>query len=263
MSITSGIRSGVISGMRSGVNASKGGMSGVSRDATSSKYVPSTAGEWTATLAAASIGTGNPMSTWLLQEASGNPADSIGAVTLTATNAPGYQAAVAGWARKAVTWTDASNKQFTNFAGVPNLSANSIALLGYFYTSNTPAANREIAGVGLATVTTVRATTAQKYGVVDSAGIAVDGTVNYGAGVRPLLLVYNLTTSALLLYTDAEKITGVWNSTSGGGVWIGGVTATSPAGGCLYAAMWSGTAAEFNDARARSLLQTLGWTVAW
>ena len=259
-----GQRIGPRIGPKIGIGDVTDAMAGVSKDATSLKYVPNTLAQAQTTMRTAGMASGHdPSYLWRAQEAAGNLADSIGIATLTAANAPGYQAAVAGWTRKAVTWADGTNAQFANFADIPNLNANSIALLMYVFTSNTPAANRNVCGVGNATVSDVQATTGQKYQVTDSAAVAVAGTVNYGAGVRPMLLVYDLTGLNLKLYTDAEIITGVYNLTSGGGLWIGGVTALSPTGGCLYAAGWTGTAAEFTDAQARSLLQTLGWTVAW
>src|SRR5262245_47294003 len=83
-------------------------LSAVSRDATSNILVPANAAEWAQVLASAGISSGGPSALWLFQEASGNPADSVGSFTLTASGTPTYQAAVSGWTRKAITFADAA-----------------------------------------------------------------------------------------------------------------------------------------------------------
>ena len=71
-----------------GSSADDEGTSGIvptwSLDATSLKGVPASLSEWNQLIAAYGLGIGAPSDLYLLQEASGNAADSIGAIPLTA-----------------------------------------------------------------------------------------------------------------------------------------------------------------------------------
>ena len=71
----------------------------VTQDATSGKYIPQTAAEWTTLLAGSGIP--NPSLLWRCQETSGTLADSIGSFTGTIpSGAPTYANAVPGWSSK-------------------------------------------------------------------------------------------------------------------------------------------------------------------
>src|ERR1044072_8995183 len=83
------------------IDTNAASMSGVSRDATSGKYVPASADEWTQTRAAAGILSGNPSSLWLCQT-NGSVDDAIGAVTLSESGVVSYQQSVTGWAGQGV-----------------------------------------------------------------------------------------------------------------------------------------------------------------
>lgn len=232
-------------------------------DGTSGLGVPATKDEWAKLLDSVFVAERVPTYGWNFQDASGGAISAFGGIALAEQGAPTYQQSVTGWTRKAVKWADGNNDRFTAFAGIPNLNANSFAQLGYIFTSNTPAAEREIMGMGLATVSQVRATTAGVYKGLNASGGTATGAVLYGPSVRPVMYVYNRALSTLKIYTDAEIVTVPYAVISGGGVWFGGQTTQAPTGGVLFGAAWSGSVAEFVDDEVRDMLTALGWTVDW
>lgn len=238
-------------------------MANVSRDSGSNVYAPSNADQWTTTMSQAALTTGNPTSTWLCQEASGNLADSIGSFTLTANATPLYRQAVAGWSRLAVGTDDgAGNEGFMSTdAGLPDPATTSYLILAYVALLAVPAANRGVMIFANVPVIEARYTTTPRYMIVNSTGTA--GTSNPGSAVRPVVIRSNQTADTNLLATDQEKITELWSSPAGRRVALGGFDAAAPSALYLYAAMFTGAAAELTDAQLKTLLQTLGWSIAW
>lgn len=243
-------------------------MASVTRDATSLIYVPASAGEWSSTMAVAGIGSGNPASTWLCQEASGNLADSIGANTLTVAGASwAYRQAVTGWTRLALTVPDASaNHNAQNNATVPDVQTTSVLLYGIVsMPAAAPAANRRIAHLDGTSAAIIQLNTTPRLQCVTggAGGSVVTGTANPVNAVRPLIACVNRTANTAKVYSDQEKITGTQGTYSGVSIGWGSSSGTSPAMGLLYGAMWTGSAAELTDAQIKTLLQTLNWGIAW
>jgi len=239
----------------------------VSQDATSSIYCPSDEAEWTTTLAAASITSGNPSNLWLLQEASGNPADTIGGATLTANATPLYEQTVTGWTRKAVGMNDGSSSNFSS-SSVVNLSTTPYLRLAYVKLTATPAATRELMGIGATTSHRyVTISNAPVYGAQIISGAGVSGASNPSTDVRPVIVAVNRTDSTFKVYTDQEIITGNWVNPGAGSALVifgnAGAGHLSPPSRVLYAAGFSGAASLLSDAQVRTLLQTLGWTISW
>jgi uncharacterized repeat protein (TIGR01451 family) len=237
----------------------------VSKDATSGIYVPASSTEMTNLGLFAAANT-----LWLSQEASGNLADSIGALTLTANATPGYQAAITGWTRKGVALTDGTaNQRFGATTGVgPDPSTTSSAWLVYVkLTTATPAATRGV--LGLASNVSVQHTSGADQIKIVCVGVTTAGATTYTDGsVHPLLLVYDRTNSRVKAYTDKEVITGTYGAgaTDGNkGFGTGGSVSTPAGGNVLYGALWTGANAESlsTSATAKTLLQTLGWTIPW
>lgn len=272
--VRAGIKCGVRAGIAAGASADEltasggGGMTGVTQDATSLIYVPATAGEWTTTMAAAGIGSGNPASLWLCQEASGNLADTIDSNVLTVAGANwAYRQAVTGWARLALTVTDASaNHNAQNNATVPDVQTTSALLYGVVsMPAAAPAANRRmahldgtaIAAIGLSTVPRLQCVTG------GTGGSTVSGTAVPTGAVRPIIIAVNRAANTAKVYSDQEKVTGTQGTYSGVSIGWGSSSATTPAIGLLYSALWTGAAAELSDAQIKTLLQTLGWTIPW
>jgi hypothetical protein len=214
--------------------AKRGGaftMSGVTRDATSNVYSPASAAEWTTTRSVAGITSGNPFSMWLLQEASGALADSIGTAPLTNSGGMAYQQAVTGWTRVSMLASDLNGAySLANAAdtALPDLSAESSLVLGYLKITGAP------------------------------------GSGNVTTAVRPWVLRYDRAASTIALFTDLEKVSIAFaNSGSTKRIFYGAGFQNAPGFQILYGAHWKGAAAELSDASVRSLLQALGWTVAW
>lgn len=233
----------------------------IPQDGPGSVYVPETNAQFSALTGV------TPLSIWLCQEASGNLVDVNGVNTLT-KNALGhlYQQAVAGWTRKAVTTVDGTaNQKWVNTTTAPNASADSIAFLAYIRTPSAPAATRTLLVAGTTLEHRVASGLSKaRYTVLgvntDSASTFADGTV------RPVLIVYDRTNSAAVMYTNQDVVTGTYGAgVLGINVALGAGGASAADAGFLYAAIWTGAAAEALrvTATARTFLQSLNWTIPW
>lgn len=257
-----GSRHGAQIGAR--VGAPVGGrLNTVARDALSGKYVPETLTQWDTVLSVAGITSGGPSSLHLLQEASGNPADSIGSFTLTRTGTVTYQSPVSGWSRLGIAWVDGGNATLLNTdSGLPDVSTTSHMLLGYcLFPGAPPSAQRALGGVGT-TMTSARISTTPRTQVV--AGATVSGTVDPTNAVRPVIIQVNRTAGAAFVNTDQEEITTAnLTGVTGKRIGWGGVGVLTPNMTLMYLVGFHGAAAEMDIAAKRSLLQTLGFSPAF
>lgn len=267
-----GLRSGLAAGLRAGLavgvgadqlRPDSGGSPAADQDATSGKYVPSSVAQF------AALGIAAPVSIHLLQEASGNPVDSVGSYNLTAAGSPTYQQNVTGWSRKAIGFTQVANQRLGAGAGVgPNPGTTSTLMLIYAAIVGAQGGNREVFGPNITggTFAKVQVTTTPRLRTnVITGGITTGASDPTATGLQPMMLKVDRTGGAVVLYTGQEKITGVYNaaiaeSTSKG---YGSSGATSFGGLIAYGAVWAGASAEVSDAQAKSLLQALGWTIPW
>lgn len=232
----------------------------VAKDGPSSVYVPGSAADFTAL----SITPANSL--WKCQEASGNLADSIGALTLTASGTVGYATSVPGWTRKGVTMNDGTSGGFRAASGVgPNPATTSSLWLGYVSVT-AAAANRAIMGVTDG-ATFFRAQ-AQTTGKVLRANVSnlstADGATDITAlGVIPIAILYDVTNSRAALYSRTEKLVPTYSGAVDGNKGFGLSTLLPPAMSLVWACMWSGANAEINDAAVKTRLTSLGWVVTW
>lgn len=244
----------------------------VSRDATSLVRCPASATEWSDLVAYhVAIGTTNfpatfvPSFLWLCQEASGNLADTIGGVTLTANNAPSYSNVVAGWTRVAVGTADGTaNQRFASTsASLPDLSTTSALFIGLIAITATPGGVRGVFDLGT-TVTEARVTTTPTARLISGANTA-SGANTLNTGVKPWCNRFNQTDDTNSLFTDTEKITPTFGATvTGKGVRIGGTGGAAPsAARYLYAVETVGASAELTDAGLKAVLQAMGLTITW
>lgn len=245
---------------RVGVAQGTGGggfIGGVTRDTASGWYFPASAGEWTNLMAAAPLATGNPSSTYLMQEASGNLADSIGSVTLTQTGAGHvYQQAVTGFTRKAAATVDGTaGQKWINTTVAPNPNTVSTLWLQCIrYPAANPAANRDL--IANSASMDCRFTSAGKTQIIN--GATTSGTSNPLGTVQWLAIQHDLTNSVWLAYTLQEKITGTFAAVaSNPSYMVGGQTAAAGDVGYMYAALFGGASAELTTAQMRTLFQTL------
>jgi len=239
----------------------------VTRDATSGIRCPASGTEWTNFLAYYGIST-TVSSAWKCDEASGNAADCVGSLTLTASGTPTYQQTVSGWSRKGFGFTDAGAQKFVAASGTgPNPATTSVIWCFYITmpTSN-PAATRTIMGASHTGTTQDMVqivTTGKPRAVVFN--VTTDGTVNVvNGGTMPMLLKYDRTNSAARLYNTNEKITATYNSgVLDGNKGVGPPIGTAATMNCVYGFMLQGANAELSDATVKTLLQSLGWTIPW
>lgn len=276
-----GVRAGLRVGLRCGIAAgiaadavSPGGASiaGVARDATSMIYLPATAGQWNTLLAAANISTGNPSALHLPDlAAGGNLVDQIGTFTLTATGTLTYQQSVSGWSTKGIaTSTGVSGTLASIAAGLPDISTTSMLAVVYVLVPATVATFRSIYQFGPtfgSQAGALLSTSSNKRMRAIADPNFLDGTDDATAQVRPFVLKVDRTAGACALYSDREKLAPALTVTPTGKAYtLGGDNTMSffpDAFTYLYSAVFFAAAAEMPDAKVRTLLQTLGWTVLW
>lgn len=267
-----GIRTGPRVGLATGVGSDPlgGGLDGVAIDATSSKYVPANLTQWNTTLGVAGISSGAPSFLWLCQETSGNLADSIGAVTLTATSWTSYAQTQTGWSRLALKVGDGVGANFASTsASLPDQNTTSALLMMLFARTGTPGATRPVGMIGAAAAASIvscELDTSNHLVCNSRLSVSQAGTVDYGANVvAPVLLQHDKTNSIHRVVTHSELITTTFGAlTTNKGVGLSqSAYGLSPPGAWSYAALFVGAAAELTTAQLRSLLRTLGWTVAW
>lgn len=238
------------------------GIPGVSRDATSLIYAPASSAEWTAFMSSIGLATGNPSFLWLCQDASGNLADQIGGTALVPANAPTYSNAVPGWTRVAVGTVDATaNQKFqSTAAALPDLSVTAALLLAYVGFASSPAAIRGVLGMGT-TMSDARHDTVHPR-LVSGANSAT-GVQTLGTQARPWVNKADVPGGANVLYTDQEKVVPAVGALTGKSIQLGSTGAVPASAFYLYAALFTGAAAQLTDAQVKTLLQGLGWTIPW
>lgn len=249
-------------------------MAGVTRDAMSGIYCPSTAAQWTQTLAVAGITTGNPSAWWLMQEAAGNPADASGnGFALTASGTLLYQQSVTGWTRKAIQTTlGVAGIMQSAASGLPDIATQSCLLLGYVTVlPPTVATDRTLMQMGANFSSAASAQLVlgapnrrMRYALDPN---VVTGSDDPSTAMRPYAIKVDRTNTIGALYTDIEKLAPALIATPAGKtVLFGGDNGqTDFPDTCqhAYGAAFFLGAAEISDAKMRSLYQTLGWTVLW
>jgi hypothetical protein len=265
-----GIRAGVIVGPRAGIAVGVSSdpdapdvstaIPGVTRDSSNLNYYPANAAEWTALMTAAGLATGNPASTWTLQNASGNPADTIGSITLTSTMTL-YQQSITGLTRKCIRGVDGTaNSRLVNSTTAPNPSLTSTLELAYIDIPVAPAVVRDVA-FGAANYD-LRYNTNGRLRLVSGASADL---VNIAASTKMwVALQANITAGTTKVFTEQEKFSGTYVlPTSATIIAFGGQSTAVAAIGYAYAAQFTGTAAELSDAQVKTLLQTLGAAIPW
>ncbi len=238
-------------------------------DATSSKGVPDTSAEWSAFISGNGLaGWSAPNSLHRLQEASGNAADSIGSLTLTAVTSPLYSQAVSGWTRLGVGFNEGTNQRFVGTAA----DASTTSCLTLMYISLGAGLDATVRGVfaygssvsdqGISAFvsTSNRMRLRGVAGLVDTAVGSV-----YGATAFPVVFRHDHANTIRRLYTDQEKVSATYGAGTsatnfGLGAMMSGTSANFTA---LYMATWFGAAAERSDAEIKAMLQALGWTIPW
>lgn len=253
MTIVSGIRSGLRSGIRSGLNPTDGPAADV--DATSGKYIPSSAAQFTA------LGITAPQALWLPgNTTSGDIPDEIGALDLVAANTPLYQQSVTGWATKAVAGTVAGTNARFSVAGA-DISTTSICLLWYVHVTQCTDANLQFIEHGDARLQQVAGDVTTRVRNATQVG----DTAGNHTGVVALMLMHDVTNNATKLFSNVEKKSITFAASTGTNLQISPAAAAETTGvfKFLWGCEWTGADAEISDATAKARLQALNWSIAW
>lgn len=237
-------------------------------DATSGIAVPADATQWNAFISGNGLSISSPSHLWLCQEASGNLADAIGAVALTAGGSPNYQVPRSGWTRVGVHLDTGSSDEFIS-GSTPNVTNTSQLWLFFVSLGATQSTGYVIGGPGPNGSTSglfathLATTGALRFRCTSN----VADTANSYSSTSPFPLVYKYdrTNSVCRGYTASEKVSPTYGTT---GTHSGGGMGHNAAGGSanavfVYAAVWTGAAAEMSDADLKALLQAMGWTISW
>jgi hypothetical protein len=208
-------------------------------------------------------------SEWQAQEAAGNLVGTgPSAFNLLANATPLYQQAVPGWTRTASAFNQTAAQRFAVLAGTgPNPAVTSVLWFGYMIMDTLPGATRGVMNVGGNC----------GVGLVNASGnlrlymnaVTIDDSTTLPPtdnNVHPFVLKYDLTNSAIVLYTDEAKTTGTFAAATDGIKGFGaGIFSLSPPAlaGVLIGAVASGANAELSDAQVKTYLQNLGWTIPW
>ncbi len=241
-------------------------ITGVTRDATSNIYLPANSTEWTAFRTAKSLTTwANPSHVYTFQEASGNVLDTVGAINLGPANVPVYNEAVTGWTRKGVRCRHATTDSLSG-TGFPNVNADSALVLTLVEIVSAPTTTRNVTILGNSPTVGTRISTTPRL-LVDVAGVTAGTGTSSPVGVRLIIDRFNRTTQGRDKLTDQEKIIGSTGITQvGQGIIFGGFGTGAQLSAevrFLYAATWYGADAERTDAEVKSLLQSMGYSIAW
>lgn len=236
-------------------------------DATSGIAVPADATEWASFITDSGLSIAAPDALWLMQEASGNLADSIGSFTLAASGSGlSYQQTQSGWSRTGVQTTDGTAGRWQNTAAaLPNVATESCLLLVYAnITAAAGASTRSLIEIGTTTDARVRVNTTPRMLSSSGGNLSAAGASSPVGQVRPYVLKVDRTGSVVTGYSDIEKLSPTFNaSMTGERLVVGGNSGSCAAARYLYGAAWFLGDAEMSDATVKALLEALGWTIPW
>lgn len=239
----------------------------VTRDATSLVYRPATLLEWQSFISAKGLPISTPDYLHVCQEASGNLADPISSLTLTASGTVAYQTAVAGWATKGVAFNGIAAGAFANAVG-PDISTTNVAILSFVAVRSVPATACSIMSInGDACNLRTRNTFTQGLNFRYAAGNTNMVAANADGTVRPMLLRSDLTNSVAKYYSDLEATASAFSAPAAGTAYTLGLGTTDTAGAdavILYSVGWKAAkVAQLTDANVRALYSALGFSPAW
>lgn len=255
MSLLSGPQSGVRAGVRSGVNATYSAMSGVTRDATSSGYVPQSGAEWAIATTDTTLGT--PVSLHLMQDAGTPFADSIGSRSLVA-NVGTLQSAVTGWTTKGWRSGENSGASFGTWTLENPSTTSMLVFLLVDFQASVPVGDMSLfsfPATGTGDMQEARITTTKTLKMCSGANTAT--TVGAMSGVKWIAAQIARNRTESNLYTPGSVITPTWtapgSSTSG---FLGGFLNTTNA--CyMQCALFTGTAAQASQVDVSTVLARL------
>lgn len=258
-----GLKGSLLAALSTGVGtdqiAPPSGFVGITRDAASSIYYPSTAAEWTSFRSQAGLSIGQPDGCLLLQETSGALVDVLaGGYDMTNGGTAVLNNAVSDRTRKGVKLVeaDATSYLYTT-VGVPNVSASPIfAMLDVQF--NLPQSTRRV--VMYMGFDAVSVNNTPRI-VADSVGNYAIGTVDPSSTTLPVGMWIDSVSTVMKVLTHAEVLTPTWGGASGNTLYIGKDTGDlSPDMIACYLAVWRATP---SNAEIKAMYQARGYTMAW
>lgn len=229
--------------------------------------LPNNSVEWAILKSATAGSWAMPNHLWLLQEPSGNPADTIGTgvgirnlTATTAAAAPLYQQTVSGVTRKFIVGNGALNNCNLRNTTMVNTVTDSYAWLGVVR-SDQATVLRNVVIYGSPTFSQPAS---KKFRLRLNASI--QNTVDdHTDTVQLIFVVYNRAISTIKMYTPLEKLE-VAFSASVGSTLTHQLSATgdNTVAYFAYSTAWDQTSAEFTDAQAKNLMEgILKYSVPW
>lgn len=234
-------------------------------DTTALRAGPVSAADFTAFLVAAKVTSGNPTSSWTLQQASGNCIDQISSVTLGNFNISSLAQASAGYTRLEFNNTDGqANHNMANTTTVPDASVTPVMLMFRIrFPGSLPAAVREIAGVGSGTTCKLQLGNDDGKLRVNGTGVTQRTQFSVLGTTQLVAIQVDPVASRIRIFTEFEVFTQDLSATAGTALWLAGLTASASASGYLQAWMYTSTAAQKTIAEMRKIYTLDGAVVTW
>ncbi len=233
------------------------------KDATSNKFLPATAAQFT------TLGLVAPDEIWMGNLASGNMVGLISGGTLTAANSPLYQQVVTGWSTTGVRGNASTGNQRFEGTGPDPSTADVVSLL-YVGNITADATVRPLfacgtspSDLGLAIYDDTGARRIRGR----SAGGVSDSVGTYTTGGHAVLFGHDTTNTREIFVTDVEARAKAYAAATSGTAYglgaIGGGTFSTTT--IMYLARFTGASARAlsTSALAKPFLQRLGWTIPW
>lgn len=228
--------------------------------------IPQNAAEWTNLCNVATISSGGPSSLYLLQEANGNIADSLGVGGARPMAASGggpntYRRGLPNWNCKAVEFSEGSNGFFvTTDATLPDPATTSQLRIMYtaMYAGGSEANLYLWGTAGFSALARIAAGGGTEWEVADG-GNKVTNATNVTDCYRPYVHVRKATAATRVdAYTDNAHISGNFGVVTGKSDTIG-CTFGNPHNTPFYCVEFFGVAAELSTTQIRTILQLLNW----
>jgi hypothetical protein len=229
------------------------------------RYFPQSTAQWNTLIARRGlVNWVAPDMLHLMQEASGNLADSTGSFTLTASGTGlAYQQTVSGFTTKAVTTTDAGTGAFsTTSASLPDLSATSFLYLAYLMETATPATSRSLVTMG---TTRVAAEVGNNNFVTCIGGVnSAGGVGNIQNTLQPQIVLHDKTNSRQGEYNNTDSAEPTFGSTATGKkLAVGAAARSSATCSYMFGAGWTGAHAERSRQDIHDMQIALGFPASW
>ena len=224
---------------------------GVTWDPTSGWFVPESSTEWTELLAG--TGFSNPSNLWLAQETSGNLSDSIGSSTAVAHGVSQWAQSATGWTRKGPRVS--GNDYF--LTPTSNVQTTSQMFLQYFHLNTVPSSGfRGFNCIGEDYYEEAELVSGPKMQA--QSGSTLTASSDVGSDV---LVVTKLddTHSAFTVYDDSGDVLTPTFHFQGADTssYLFGDGLEGPDATMLYAALFTGSAAELTDSQVASLISLM------